>query len=146
MTYLKLAPYIIIALLVAALIFVSNLYLNKRDEFTAYVAQAKQAAESAKGEQERIEAQRNEALKEIKRHEANLPAVVDNAIAAYRLRYPVKPCNCGVRTDAASKPVDDGASAQCMVADELIKDAAEDALKLTAFQEYCLRNNCPIKE
>ncbi|MDR1276364.1 MAG: hypothetical protein LBL72_08320 [Candidatus Accumulibacter sp.] len=50
-----------------------------------------------------------------------------------------------VRADASSQQVDDDAERKRLV-DTTLGNCAEDALKLAAWQNWCLGNQCPINE
>ena len=145
LTLIKIGPYVIAALLALALSIMTNLYMKKRDEMAAFVAQVEITGEQAKKEKEAIEKKHEETLADIRNHyEKLIPAVRAGAVANYKLRYPNSGCS-GVSATGSSNQVDDGTGAQSVVADTFIQDCGDDAHKLGAWQAYCIKNNCPVK-
>lgn len=145
---LKALPWLVAALACFAAWFAIGRYLDLRDLHTAFVAQTEQAAKDA---QAMIEAERKRGddnlIQVRKDYEAKLPAIRAGAVRTYCLRQPTLCQPATASADASSQQVDDGAKPELMAPDpEFIRNAAEDAAKLSAFQDYCKRNNCPIEE
>lgn len=141
----KAIPWGIAAVMAGAAYFCLDLYQHEHDEFVAFKARIDQAGKDQREALGKLVEQREETLKQARKdYEERIPAIRDAAVNAYRLRFP-NASSCPVSGNAPGVKVDDGASPKC-VADEFIRDAAEDAAKVTAWQDYCKRNNCPIKE
>ena len=154
---LDLIPWLIVAAASLMLIWVAHSYLDLRDEYSAYKAAVQQSRENAL----------NAARAREEAHRQNLAAVKDdyekrlseiNAVALRNYRR--------MRDDAATRDritlslapgsveVDAGAAEKCVVAvpaaggvdDAVIAGCAEDALKLTAWQDWAKRNQLPTEE
>lgn len=144
---LKMLPWGIAAVMALAAAACLHLYQSERDAFVAYRAEvtAIGKAQEAQIKKEKEQAEYN--LKQVRKdYEDRVPDIRRDAVAAYRLRNP-QPRSCTMPGDGTSQPVDDGAVKELLAPDpEFIRNAAEDAAKLSAFQDYCKRNNCPIEE
>jgi len=147
-TLIKAAPWIAVAVLAALLALMTSLYLGKRDELSSYKATVAQAnADQLKALTE-LGDQREKNLEETrKEYESKVPIIRDNAVRAYCLRNPAL-CQPAARCeDGPSVPVDDDAVEKPVACErEFIQFAAEDALKVGAWIDYCKRNNCPIED
>ena len=142
--WLKMLPWGIAALMAIAAATCLHLYQSERDSFVAYRAEvtAIGKAQEAQIEKERQQAEEN--LKQGRQdYENKIPVIRRDAVASYRMRYP-QSSRCEMPGNAAGQQVDDGTAAKC-VADEFIADAADDAAKVTAWQDWCKRNNCPVE-
>ena len=141
---------IVIGVLALALTGVTRLYFGERDALSAQTAAVEQAARDAQAEKVRIEQQHAANLAQVRKdHEAQIPIVRANAVANYRAAHRVsKPAadNVSVPGDSPGIRVDDAAERQCVPDDTFISDAAEDAEKLAAWQDWCKRNGCPVEE
>ena len=145
MMWIKALPWAIAALMAFAAAFCLHLYQSERDAFTTYRAKVEAIAEAQQAQIEKDKQQAEENLRQVRKdYEDRIPDIRDAAVRAYRLRYS-NTCSGAVPGNAASVQVDDGAK-QEPVADEFIQSCAEDAAKVTAFQDYCKRNNCPVEE
>ena len=145
MMWIKALPWAIAALMAFAAAFCLHLYQSERDAFTTYRAKVAAIAEAQQAQIERDKQQTEENLKQVRKdYEDRIPDIRDAAVRAYRLRYP-NAGRCPMPGTSTSVQVDDGAK-QEPVADEFIQSCAEDAAKVTAFQDYCKRNNCPVEE
>lgn len=143
---LKAAPWIIAGILALGVALMAHLYLKERDAFTAFRAEVKTLGEAAEAEKVRIQAAYDENLKKVKEQNENqLPRVRRDAVAAYKLRYPTSSCG-SVSDPASSQQVDDGTVAKCVPDAAFIEAAAEDALKLDAWQSWAILNQIPVKE
>ena len=148
--WLKLGVIFVIIFLVGSLATMTNLYLGKRDELIEYRSEVRALAQQAKIEAEQTKQLHQETLKQVRKdYEDRVPQIRNDAVAAYRasirVRVQPKPSSSGVPTPSPSVQVDDGASAQCVLDDQFIRDAAEDAAKVEAWREYCFRNKCPVE-
>ena len=142
---------VVISVLIGALGVMTNLYLGKRDELTAFSSRLEQAARDAQDEKERIEKQHADNLEQVRKdHEARLPEIRAGAVANYLAHRRVpKPADAGVGSMPGDGPgirVDDAAERQCVPDDAFIENAAEDVAKLDAWRDWCQRNNCPVAE
>ena len=145
MMWIKALPWAIAALMAFAAAFCLHLYQSERDAFTTYRAKVEAIAEAQQAQIEKDKQQAEENLRQVRKdYEDRIPDIRDAAVRAYRLRYP-NTCSGAVPGNAASVQVDDGAGKE-PVADEFVRACAEDAAKVTAFQDYCKRNNCPVEE
>lgn len=141
---------IVIGVLVAATGLMTNLYVGKRDELIAFTAQVKQAGEAQKVETQKREVQFKETLKTIKdQYETTIPEIranaVTNYLAAHRVRNP-SPRSSTVPKASRSVQVDDGAKLECVPDGAFIENAAEDALKLEAWQDWAKLNGVPVEQ
>lgn len=145
---LKMLPWGIAAVMALAAAACLHLYQSERDAFVAYRAEvtAIGKAQEAQIKKEKEQAEYN--LKQVRKdYEAKLPAIRAGAVRTYCLRQPTLCQPATASADASGQQVDDGAKPELMAPDpEFIRNAAEDAAKLSAFQDYCKRNNCPIEE
>ena len=145
MMWIKALPWAIAALMAFAAAYCLHLYQSERDAFTTYRAKVEAIAEAQQAQIEKDKRQAEQNLRQVRKdYEDRIPDIRDAAVRAYRLRYP-NTCSGAVPGNAASVQVDDGAGKE-PVADEFVRACAEDAAKVTAFQDYCKRNNCPIKD
>ena len=154
---LDLIPWLIVAAAGFLLIWVAHSYLDLRDEYTTYKAAVQQYREdSVKAARAREDEHRNnlDAVKED--YEKRLSEI--NAVAlrnyrrmrddtATRERISLSLAPAGVEVDA-------GAAAQCVAAaqpaggidDAIIEGCAEDAMKVSAWQDWAKRNQLPTEE
>lgn len=148
LSFIKAAPLIVIAILSACLALMTNLYLGKRDELAGFQAKVSQANADQRKALEDLTVQREANLQEVRKdYEAKVPAIRDGAVRAYCLRNPTLCQPTPACEIPASVPVDDGTKQEPVACErEFIRAAAEDALKLGAWQDYCKRNNCPVTE
>ena len=144
--WIKALPWGIAALMAFAAAFCLHLYQSERDAFVAFSAEVKAIGEAQQAQVEKDKQQAEENLRQVRKdYEDRIPDIRDAAVRNYRLRYP-NTCSGALPGNAASVQVDDGTSQKCVADEQFILDAAEDAAKLGAFQDYCKRNNCPIKD
>lgn len=149
-SWLRVGTYALIGALIGALAMMTNLYLGKRDELVAYQSEVRALGQRAKDEAEETKRLHQETLIQVRKdYEDRVPQIRDDAVAAYRaanrVRVPAKPSGSGVPAASPGLKVDDGASAQCVLDEEFIRDAAEDAAKVEAWRDYCYRNRCPVE-
>lgn len=142
--WLKMLPWGIAALMAIAAATCLHLYQSERDSFVAYRAEvtAIGKAQEAQIEKERQQAEEN--LKQVRQdYEDKIETIRSNAVALYRMRQPAGQSGA-MPAATGGKQMDDGTAAKC-VADEFVADAADDAAKVSAWQDWCKRNNCPIE-
>lgn len=141
--WLKATPWIIAAVCAAGAATAGYVYMQERDEFTTYRATSEQAGKDAKARETKLKADHADNLKQVRKdYEDQIPAIRSAAVAAYKLRYPTS--GSGLCATSTSKPVDDGASKKLLVDPKFVEDCGDDAAKLTAWQDLCKRNNCPV--
>ena len=154
---LDLSPWFIVAAASLMLIWVSHSYLDLRDEYTAYKAAVQQYRETAVEAAKQREEEHSKNLVAVKEdYEKRIVEV--NAVALRNYRR--------LRDDAATRErvslslspsgveVDAGTATERLVAaqpaggidDAVIGACAEDALKLSAWQEWAKRNGVPVEE
>lgn len=145
-------PYIIIVVLAAALAWTTNLYLGKRDQLAALTASVQALGQAAEARVAEVKKQSEENLKTVKEdHEKLAPAIragaVRNYLAAHPKRVRVVHAGSGsVPRDAPREQVDDGGAEKPVLDEAFIADAADDANKLAAWQQWCQLNRCPVKD
>ena len=151
---LDLIPWLIVAAASLMLIWVAHSYLDLRDEYSAYKAAVQQSRENAlNAARAREEAHRQNLAAVKEEYEKRLSEIGDIALRNYRR----------MRDDAATRErvalslapagveVDAGAAAQCVAAaqpaggidDAIIEGCAEDAMKVSAWQDWAKRNGVP---
>ena len=151
---LDLIPWLIVAAASLMLIWVAHSYLDLRDEYSAYKAAVQQSRENAlNAARAREEAHRQNLAAVKEDYEKRLSEI--NAVALRNYRR--------MRDDAATRErvalslapagveVDAGAAAQCVAAaqpaggidDAIIEGCAEDAMKVSAWQDWAKRNGVP---
>lgn len=150
LNWLRVGTYALIGVLIGALGMMTNLYLGKRDELIAYQSEVRALGQRAKDEADETRRLHEQTLIQLRReYENRIPEIRDNAVAAYRasirVRVQSKPSVSPVPTPSPSVQVDDGAGTQCVLDEEFIRDAAEDAAKVEAWRDYCYRNHCPVE-
>ena len=145
--WIKAMPWGIAAVMALAAAACLHLYQSERDAFVAYRAEvtAIGKAQEAQVEKERKQAEEN--LKQVRKdYEARIPDIRRDAVAAYRMRNP-QSRSCPMPGGGTSQPVDDGTKQELVSVDaDFIQECATDAAKLGAFQDYCKRNNCPVRD
>lgn len=144
--WLKATPWIIAMLCAVGLAATGYAYIGERDEFTKFRATSEQAGKDATEREAKLKDEHSKNLKEVRQaYEDQIPGIRADAVVAYKLRFP-NAGSCGVRPSAPGKPVDDGAGQKLLVDPKFIEDCGDDAAKLTAWQELCKRNNCPVAD
>ena len=140
----KLVAIVILSL---ALALTFKLWRGEVKEFAMFKAQVEVLGKQAKAEKKRIETEHAKVTKEIGDAWAkNLDSVRNNAVARYRLRdNPGR----GFMPGLTLRPQEpDGASKERLACDPdeaFIADAAEDAAKVTAWQDWARSLNLPVK-
>ena len=144
-------PYIVIGLLGIALAWTTSLYLDKRDQLAALTASVQalgQAAEKVVEEKKIEHAANLETVR--KNHEALASTIRASAVDNYRRANPAirvrNDCSNGgsLPADAASEQLHDGTLEEPLLDIALIEEAASDANKLAAWQQWAQLNNIPV--
>ena len=140
---LKAVPWVLCGLLILGLLGMTHLYQSERDARMKFEGAVVALGEQAKVTKERIETEQAVAFETIRsNYEKNLPAVRNDAVAAFRLRYPSS-CGGRVSSPALGQSVDDGASKEQL---DVIANCGDDANKLEAWQSWATLNHIPVKE
>ena len=122
-----------------------------QQEFVKFQQATEAAGQKSKAEEQAKKTEHEQNLVQIRKdHEQEIKVVRDGAVAKYIAAHGVRDNSTsaggsGVRTNSVSLKVDDGAKPQCVPDKELIENAAEDAEKLSAWQDWCHLNNCPVQ-
>lgn len=135
--WLKIAPWIIAAVMALAAVGAGNAYLGERDEFTTYRTLVESLGKKAAEDKKRIEAQQAENLEKVKKYEKDIITLRSNAAANYRMRFDAS--GSTVPDASSGIKMDDGTSKKSMV-DSFAKDCGEDAAKLEAWREWARLN------
>ena len=148
-SYIRIGVTVILIVLAAALAMVSKIYLDERDAFTAYRSETEALGRAAFDRARETKKLHEQTLINVrKNYEARVPKIRNDAVAAYRasirVRVQAKPSSSRVPAAPVSVPVDDGAQQQCVLDEGFIRDAAEDAAKVGAWQQWCYENHCPV--
>lgn len=132
-----------IGILSLALALTFKLYRNEVEKYALFRAQVAVLGEQAKAEKKRIETEHAKVTKEIGDAWAkNLDAVRNNAVARYRMRdNPGR----GFMPGLTLRPQEPDGACKEQVADGFIADAAEDAAKVGAWQDWARSLNLPVK-
>ena len=171
--WIKWAPWIMVAILVAALGGMTNLYLGQRDARIKLETSVKVIGEQGKAALILKEKDGKDNLETLRKSNENLiPQIRNDAVANYiaahpaaKLRNPVA-CRGPVRQDGTGQQMDDGtqqkpvpdtassggsvagaaSSGELVAVDQLtIQECAVDAKKVSAYQQYCTLNHCPVE-
>lgn len=159
LTLYRSAPYIIIAVLIAALAWTTHLYLNKRDQLAALTATVQALGVAAEKVVEEKKAEYASNLQTVKEdHESLTSAIRATAVANYVRAHPnaggvlncsrsrtLCPTSSSIKVDDGTeqKPLLDG---NITLDEATIRNAAEDASKVDAWQEWAKLNNLPVVE
>ena len=119
--------------------------------YDSFVAQTKIIGEQAKKDADAANASYQKTLEDVSHAwEKQLPAVRDSAVAAYisgrafRVSRP-DPGGSQVPGPTGSTQGTNAASQECVPDENLIRDAAEDALKIGSWQTWATANGLPVK-
>ena len=137
---------ILIAVLVASNALTLKLWDNARTDLIEYRAEIASMAQQVADENARLARIQLQNLSHLRTdYEAKTADIRADAVAAYLRRVP-KPAagSNAVSATSAGSRMDDGASPECRLDTALIQDAADDALKLAAWQEYARLNQVPV--
>ena len=132
-----------IGILSLALALTFKLWRGEVKEFAMFKAQVELLGKQAEAEKKRIETEHAKVTKEIGDAWAkNLDSVRNNAVARYRMRdNPGR----GFMPGLTLRPQEPDGACKEQVADGFIADAAEDAAKVGAWQDWARSLNLPVK-
>lgn len=145
--------YILIAALTATNILFYNLWQGTKEDFTTYKTEVRALGEEAERKAKEIEDHQQKILEGVKNAwNAKLPKVREDAVAAYKRRYP----NIGLLlpnagssqmpgTSCVPQGTDGTSEEQVVVGSVFIQDSAEDALKIEMFQKWVRDNNLKVR-
>lgn len=119
--------------------------------YDGFVAQTKTIGEQAEIKAEETNDLHQKTLEDVSHAwEKELPIARNNAVAAYLAAHPVRvsrsdtSCN-QVPGNAGSQQSNDGTGKECVPDETLIRDCAEDALKIGTWQDWARLNLLPVK-
>lgn len=146
--------YVVIGVLLASNALFWNLWQSKSEELAIFRAEVNVLAEQAERKAKETEDHQQKVLEDVSNAwNAKLPKVREDAVAAYKRRYP----NLGLRLPNAgssqmpgtsnSSQSSDGASQESVVTctQQFISDSAEDSLKIDLWQTWARENNLKVK-
>lgn len=145
--------YVLIAALTATNIMFYNLWQGTKEDFTTYKTEVRVLGEEAERKAKEIEDHQQKILEGVKNAwNAKLPKVREDAVAAYKRRYPnlgLPPSACSSQLPGATpnSQSSDGASQESVVTctQQFISDSAEDSLKIDLWQTWARENNLKVK-
>lgn len=138
---------VVIAVLSTALAITFKLWRHEVQAYATFRAQVEVLGEQARADKKRIEAEHAKVTKEIgDAWSKNLDAVRANAVRRYANRVQPSPGQ-GYMPGLTLRPQEpDGASKEQLACDPgFIADAAEDAAKVGAWQEWARSLNLPVR-
>lgn len=139
---LKFLPWGITVAAIAAALFCLNLYEGERVKHAEFRAATTALAKAQEAEAENQKRRYEANLKEVStNYESKISAIRANAVRNYGLRYATNSAGSLSGSSPGIK-MDDGRSQKYM--DDFVGNCGDDAAKLTAWQEWCKRNNCPV--
>lgn len=146
---LKATPWLVAIVMAAVAAVAGHFYVAEKEAFATYKGKVEGAIEQQKIALKAEDAKRERNLKEtINGYEKKLDLYRGAGLRTYCLRYPDQCGHMPNPSAAAGQQVDDGAAGQCVAAQPdpgFIQACTDDAVKVTAFQDYCKRNNCPVE-
>lgn len=145
---------IVFGVLIAGNVLFYNLWQHSKGELIAYSSGVEALGNDALKEKARIEDEHQSNLETVKHdYESTLPAIRAGAVAAYLAAHRVQ-SNAGqgsMRGITGSLPAHDGAGQKqlsapiCQSDEQFIQDAADDAQKLSEWQEWSRLNRIPVR-
>jgi hypothetical protein len=145
--------YVLIAALTATTLMFYNLWQGTKEDFTTYKTEVRVLGEEAERKAKEIEDHQQKVLEDVSNAwNAKLPKVREDAVAAYKRRYP----NLGLRLPNAGSSQMPGATnvpqgtngtgeEQVVVGSGFIQDSAQDALTIEMVRKWVRENNIPVK-
>lgn len=145
--------YVVIGVLLASNALFWNLWQSKSEELAIFRAEVNVLAEQAERKAKETEDHQQKVLEDVSNAwNAKLPKVREDAVAAYKRRYP----NLGLRLPNAGSSQMPGTSCvpegtngaseeQVVIGTGFIRDSAEDALKIEMIRKWVRENNIPVK-
>lgn len=143
--------YVLIAALTATTLMFYNLWQGTKEDFTTYKTEVRVLGEEAERKAKEIEDHQQKVLEDVSNAwNAKLPKVREDAVAAYKRRYPtsLQPSACSGKLpgDTNVPQGTNGTSEeQVVVGTGFIRDSAEDALKIEMVRKWVRENNIPVK-
>lgn len=145
--------YVLIAALTATSILFYNLWQGTKEDFATYKTEVRVLGEEAERKAKEIEDHQQKVLEDVSNAwNAKLPKVREDAVAAYKRRYPsiglLLP-NAGSSQVPGTSCVPEGTNGtseeQVVVGTGFIRDSAEDALKIEMIRKWVRENNIPVR-
>lgn len=145
--------YVVIGVLLASNALFWNLWQSKSEELAIFRAEVNVLAEQAERKAKETEDHQQKVLEDVSNAwNAKLPKVREDAVAAYKRRYP----NLGLRLPNAGSSqmpgtpcIPQGANGtseeQVVVGTGFIRDSAEDALKIEMIRNWVHENNLKVR-
>lgn len=145
--------YVLIAALTATTLMFYNLWQGTKEDFTTYKTEVRVLGEEAERKAKEIEDHQQKVLEDVSNAwNAKLPKVREDAVAAYKRRYP----NLGLRLPNAGSSQMPGATnvpqgtngtgeEQVVVGSGFIQDSAQDALTIEMVRKWVRENNIPVR-
>ena len=145
--------YVLIAALTATTLMFYNLWQGTKEDFTTYKTEVRVLGEEAERKAKEIEDHQQKILEGVKNAwNAKLPKVREDAVAAYKRRYPnigLQLPNAGSSQMPGTSSIPQGANGtseeQVVVGSGFIRDSAQDALKIEMVRKWVRENNIPVK-
>lgn len=145
--------YVLIAALTATSILFYNLWQGTKEDFATYKTEVRVLGEEAERKAKEIEDHQQKVLEDVSNAwNAKLPKVREDAVAAYKRRYPnigLQLPNAGSSQMPGTPCVPEGTNGtseeQVVVGTGFIRDSAEDALKIEMIRKWVRENNIPVK-
>ena len=145
--------YVLIAALTATTLMFYNLWQGTKEDFATYKTEVRVLGEEAERKAKEIEDHQQKILEGVKNAwNAKLPKVREDAVAAYKRRYPnigLQLPNAGSSQMPGTSYVPQGTNGtseeQVVVGTGFIRDSAEDALKIEMVRKWVRENNIPVK-
>ena len=145
--WIKAAPWLVCLALILALMSMTHLYMAERDEFTKFKAAAEQAGKDGKEREDKLRDDHKGNLIELEKiHGKDKDIAIADAVRNYRLRHPNTDSGrlCGA---SPSETLGDGTEPELVsVEPAFIRECAKDSGKVNYFQDYCIRNRCPVED
>ena len=145
--------YVLIAALTATTLMFYNLWQGTKEDFATYKTEVRVLGEEAERKAKEIEDHQQKILEGVKNAwNAKLPKVREDAVAAYKRRYPnigLQLPNAGSSQMPGTSSIPQGANGtseeQVVVGSGFIRDSAQDALKIEMIRKWVRENNIPVK-
>jgi len=143
----KAAPWLIGLALVLSLLGMTHLYMAERDAYTKLKAEYEQAGKDGKEREDKLRDDHKNNLIELeKAHGKARLVTADTAVANYKLRHPDTGAS-GLCRPSPSQTLGNGTQQELIPVDgATLQECAKDSGKVAWFQDYCLRNNCPVED
>jgi len=142
--------YVAIAVLAASNVFLLNCWKAAHDELVAWQATLTAYSKAQQDENDRMVKQHEDNLARIKEaYEHDLPKVQSDAVANYRATHRMlgtTNCPGQVSSPSPGQQVHDGTiQEQLPIDEETVRICADDANKLSEWQDYAKLNNLPVR-